>query len=257
MGLGSTWPKVSYDERVIIDQPRRQGRQGRPAVLVHRARRHRRRQRQRRPRLRQGQGGARRHPEGHGGGKKNLFAVPLAGSRITHSMHRRARRGARAAEAGGARYRRHRRWRGPGDPRRGRHPRRARQVARLVERHQRGPRHHRRACRSLQRPDEVARSCAACRPRSSCPRACSTAYQRDASAARSWSTEVGDDEPALKVTQVRSAHRHQAEAPRHAARARPARHRHRRNTLPDRPEIRGMIARVPHLVTVEGGGELT
>jgi large subunit ribosomal protein L30 len=25
------------------------------------------------------------------------------------------------------------------------------------------------------------------------------------------------------------------------------------NTLPDRPEIRGMIARVPHLVTVEAG----
>jgi large subunit ribosomal protein L30 len=26
------------------------------------------------------------------------------------------------------------------------------------------------------------------------------------------------------------------------------------NTLPDRPEIRGMIARVPHLITVEEGG---
>jgi large subunit ribosomal protein L30 len=25
------------------------------------------------------------------------------------------------------------------------------------------------------------------------------------------------------------------------------------NTLPDRPEIRGMIARVPHLITVEAG----
>ena len=30
------------------------------------------------------------------------------------------------------------------------------------------------------------------------------------------------------------------------------------NTLPDRPEIRGMIARVPHLVTVEAvPGEVT
>ena len=32
------------------------------------------------------------------------------------------------------------------------------------------------------------------------------------------------------------------------------------NTLPDRPEIRGMIARVPHLVSVEqsaGGGKET
>ena len=27
----------------------------------------------------------------------------------------------------------------------------------------------------------------------------------------------------------------------------------RSNTLPDRPEIRGMIARVPHLVTVSAG----
>jgi large subunit ribosomal protein L30 len=27
------------------------------------------------------------------------------------------------------------------------------------------------------------------------------------------------------------------------------------NTLPDRPEIRGMIARVPHLITVTEGGE--
>ena len=27
------------------------------------------------------------------------------------------------------------------------------------------------------------------------------------------------------------------------------------NTLPDRPEIRGMIAKVPHLVTVEEVGE--
>lgn len=26
------------------------------------------------------------------------------------------------------------------------------------------------------------------------------------------------------------------------------------NTLPDRPEIRGMIARVPHLITVEESG---
>jgi large subunit ribosomal protein L30 len=27
------------------------------------------------------------------------------------------------------------------------------------------------------------------------------------------------------------------------------------NTLPDRPEIRGMIARVPHLITVTEGGD--
>ena len=29
----------------------------------------------------------------------------------------------------------------------------------------------------------------------------------------------------------------------------------KRNTLPDRPEIRGMIARVPHLVEVEDGAD--
>ena len=29
------------------------------------------------------------------------------------------------------------------------------------------------------------------------------------------------------------------------------------NTLPDRPEIRGMIARVPHMVTVESVEETT
>jgi large subunit ribosomal protein L30 len=29
----------------------------------------------------------------------------------------------------------------------------------------------------------------------------------------------------------------------------------RTNTLPDRPEIRGMLARVPHLITVEPVGD--
>ena len=55
----------------------------------------------------------------------------------------------------------------------------------------------------------------------------------------------------LKVTQIRSAHRHQAQA--RAARCAPSACGRigKTNTLPDRPEIRGMIARVPHLVTVE------
>ena len=65
---------------------------------------------------------------------------------------------------------------------------------------------------------------------------------------------VGADEvrvmAQLKVTQVKSAIGPEAEAPRHAPRARP-RGIGQSNTLPDRPEIRGMIARVPHLVTVE------
>ncbi len=50
------------------DQPGREGRQGRPAVLVHRARRRGRRLGQRRPRVREGQGGPGGDPEGDGGG---------------------------------------------------------------------------------------------------------------------------------------------------------------------------------------------
>ena len=77
--------------------------------------------------------------------RKNLFDV--AAGRIDHHApgHRRARCRPRAAPARRSRYRRHRRWCRPPDPRRGRHPRRAVQVARLVQLHQRGPGHHRRA----------------------------------------------------------------------------------------------------------------
>ena len=49
------------------DQPSRQGRQGRQAVLVHRARRHRRRGGSRRPRLRKGARGPARDLEGRRG----------------------------------------------------------------------------------------------------------------------------------------------------------------------------------------------
>ncbi len=54
----------------------------------------------------------------------------------------------------------------------------------------------------------------------------------------------------LKVTQVRSAI---GTKPKHRGtlRALGLRRIGRSNTLPDRPEIRGMIRRVPHLVTVE------
>ncbi len=62
----------------------------------------------------------------------------------------------------------------------------------------------------------------------------------------------------LKVTQVRSAI---GTKPKHRGtlRALGLGRIGRSNTLPDRPEIRGMIARVPHLITVEdaadtGGG---
>ncbi len=54
----------------------------------------------------------------------------------------------------------------------------------------------------------------------------------------------------LKVTQVRS---YISQKPKHRGtlRALGLRKIGDTNTLPDRPEIRGMIARVPHLITVE------
>jgi large subunit ribosomal protein L30 len=55
--------------------------------------------------------------------------------------------------------------------------------------------------------------------------------------------------PALKVTQVRSAIGIKPKQ-RGTLRALGLRGIGQSNTLPDRPEIRGMLARVPHLVTV-------
>jgi large subunit ribosomal protein L30 len=57
----------------------------------------------------------------------------------------------------------------------------------------------------------------------------------------------------LKVTQVRSAI---CTKPKHRGtlRALGLRGLGKSRILPDRPEIRGMIARVPHLVTVEAAG---
>ena len=54
----------------------------------------------------------------------------------------------------------------------------------------------------------------------------------------------------LKVTQIKSSI---GTKPKHRGtlRARGLRGIGKTNTLPDRPEIRGMIARVPHLITVE------
>ena len=54
----------------------------------------------------------------------------------------------------------------------------------------------------------------------------------------------------LKVTQVRSSIGRKPKQ-RCTLRALGLRRIGHTNTLPDRPEIRGMIARVPHLVTVE------
>lgn len=61
-------------------------------------------------------------------------------------------------------------------------------------------------------------------------------------------------EPQLKVTQVRSAI---GTKPKHRGtlRALGLRGIGQSNVLPDRKEIRGMIARVPHLVSVEAANE--
>ena len=60
----------------------------------------------------------------------------------------------------------------------------------------------------------------------------------------------------LRVTQVRSAI---GTKPKHRAtlRALGLRRLGRSNVVPDRPEIRGMLARVPHLVKVEDTNEET
>ena len=54
----------------------------------------------------------------------------------------------------------------------------------------------------------------------------------------------------LKITQVKSTIGAKPKA-RGTLRALGLRGIGQSNTLPDRPEIRGMIARVPHLITVE------
>jgi large subunit ribosomal protein L30 len=58
----------------------------------------------------------------------------------------------------------------------------------------------------------------------------------------------------LKVTQVRSAIGIKPKQ-RGTLRALGLRGIGQSNTLPDRPEIRGMLAKVPHLVTIESAGD--
>jgi len=64
------------------------------------------------------------------------------------------------------------------------------------------------------------------------------------------SAPQGRSGPGLKVTQIKS---YIGIKPKHRGtlRALGLRGIGQTNTLPDRPEIRGMLARVPHLVTVE------
>jgi large subunit ribosomal protein L30 len=62
------------------------------------------------------------------------------------------------------------------------------------------------------------------------------------------------DDKTIIVTQVRSGHGTKPKT-RGTLRALGLGRIGRSNTLPDRPEIRGMIARVPHLVTVKDLGD--
>ena len=61
---------------------------------------------------------------------------------------------------------------------------------------------------------------------------------------------------AIKVTQIRSTI---GTKPKHRGtmRALGLRGIGQTNTLPDRPEIRGMLARVPHLIKIEEVGDVT
>ena len=61
---------------------------------------------------------------------------------------------------------------------------------------------------------------------------------------------MADDDKTITVTQVRSGHGTKPKT-RGTLRALGLGRIGRSNTLPDRPEIRGMIRRVPHLVRVD------
>jgi large subunit ribosomal protein L30 len=71
-----------------------------------------------------------------------------------------------------------------------------------------------------------------------------------ASASTKTASSKTTDGPRLRVTQTRSAI---GTKPKHRGtlRALGLRRLGQSNELPDRPEIRGMLARVPHLVSVE------
>ena len=101
---------------------------------------------------------------------------------------------------------------------------------------------------SLKRPDEIARLRGLER-RGVRAQGPAQGLQRVRSAARSSPTRSADG-GRCKVTQTRSAIGSKPKQ-RGTLRALGLGRIGKSNTLPDRPEIRGMIARVPHLVTVE------
>jgi ribosomal protein L30 len=190
---------------------------------------------------------------GYGGGlRENLFEVPLAGTTIVHpvigetgvpaSRHAEAGRAPGTGVIAGA-------WR-PGPCLEMAGVRGIlRESTRLLERHQTSPTRPSTACSSCASPKTVAKA----RGKSLdevMPSGTLHAYRERQREGDLFKIEAHATMSQLKVTQIRSAI---GTKPKHRGtlRALGLRKIGQSNVLPDRPEIRGMIARVPHLIDVQ------
>ena len=171
--------------------------------------------------------------------KKNFFKVPRIARTIPHPVQGEKAAGVVLLKPGQPRYRRHRRWPGARRARVRRHPRRAVQVARLGQPDQHRARDRGRAEGARPVPRR-SRPAAACRSRTSRrPACCARAPVR------------GPDAMAeLKITQTKSGIGYKQNQ-RETLRTLGLKRMHDVVVKEDRPEIRGMIHTVPHLVTVE------
>ena len=188
---------------------------------------------------------------------QGLFEVPLAGSTIVHPVDGKGR--PFVLLGGRAQYRRHRRRRRQPHPRDGRHPGILGQVAGLLQRAPAWlPTPPIAELKMLRRPD---RGCRALRGKSAdevTPGRVLRAYREHKQETDLYAREGGPDKPWPHPSEaVRRSPRWSSPRHRSAIGTKP---KHRgtlralgllgigqTNELPDRPEIRGMIARVPHL----------